>query len=196
VYRTTDYGQTWERIAYEISKTVYAMAVNSEGHVFAGTDGAAVYRSTNNGTNWEWIYSGMQWSQKIRSMVVDKDDYVYAGTNGNGVFRSVNVTTPVFENEDFLPTSFALEQNYPNPFNPLTVIRYQLPVGREGFSPYNVTLKVYNTLGEEVATLVDGLQETGYKSVGWNAEELPSGIYAVRFAAGEFSAIRKLILMK
>ncbi|TAK66490.1 MAG: T9SS type A sorting domain-containing protein [Bacteroidetes bacterium] len=189
-YRTTDYGQTWERIAYGISKTVYAMAVNSDGHVYAGTDGSAVYRSIDNGTNWEWIYSGMQWSQKIRSMVVDKDDYVYAGTNGNGVFRSLQATTPVDEQEFKIPTAFALAQNYPNPFNPATVIQYSVP------SNQYVSLKIYNMLGEEVATLVDGMQDAGYKKQTWDASGLPSGIYYYQLHAGEFVETRKLLLVR
>ncbi|MBI5216121.1 MAG: choice-of-anchor B family protein [Ignavibacteriae bacterium] len=89
-----------------------------------------------------------------------------------------------------LPTSFALHQNYPNPFNPSTVISYQLPV--QGF----VTIKVYNTLGEEVATLVDGLQVAGYRFVEWNANGMSSGIYQVRMVAGEFSEVKKIIYVK
>ncbi|MBI3194939.1 MAG: T9SS type A sorting domain-containing protein, partial [Ignavibacteriae bacterium] len=89
-----------------------------------------------------------------------------------------------------IPDEFALLQNYPNPFNPSSVIRYQLPVDTW------VTLKVYNTLGEEVAVLVDGLQVSGYRSVEWDADGLPSGIYVVRMSAGDYSAVMKAVLMK
>ncbi len=89
-----------------------------------------------------------------------------------------------------LPASFALNQNYPNPFNPTTVISYQLPVDSR------VTLKVYNTLGEEVATLVDGFQVSGYRFAEWNADGLPSGIYQVRMVAGDYSEVRKVVLLK
>ncbi len=107
-------------------------------------------------------------------------------------------------NNSIIPSEFALEQNYPNPFNPLTVIRYQLPVGRfaessggrDEVSTYNVTLKVFNVLGEEVATLVDENQEAGYKSVEWNADGLPSGVYLVRLNAGNFSDIKRVVLLK
>ncbi len=99
-------------------------------------------------------------------------------------------------NNSIIPSEFALEQNYPNPFNPSTVIRYQLPVGRYSISTNNVTLKVYNLLGEEVATLVDGLQEAGYRFVEWDASALPSGVYYYKILAGEFSAIKKLLLMR
>ncbi|MBI3195314.1 MAG: T9SS type A sorting domain-containing protein [Ignavibacteriae bacterium] len=112
------------------------------------------------------------------------------------------------DGKPLLPTEFGLSQNYPNPFNPSTVISYQLPVGRfaessgrDGVSTYNVTIKVYNVLGEEVATLVDEVQEAGYKSIEWNATDknghpLSSGIYFYTMRAGEFTNTRKLILIR
>ncbi len=89
-----------------------------------------------------------------------------------------------------IPSRFALEQNYPNPFNPATVIGYQLPV--DCF----VVLKVYNALGEEVATLVSGAQTAGYRSVEFDAGRLASGIYIYKITAGSFSQARKLVVLK
>lgn len=94
------------------------------------------------------------------------------------------------------PKEFALAQNYPNPFNPTTVIRYQLPVVS------NVTLKIYDVLGREVATLVNEEQSTGWKKVKWNAN-VASGInfYRIEAVSGNnpmrsFTQVRKMMLIR
>ena len=86
--------------------------------------------------------------------------------------------------------SFALGQNYPNPFNPTTQINYSVPV-----SGY-VSLKVFNILGSEVATLLSGYREAGDYSVTFNANGLPSGVYFYRLNAGNFVETKKLTLLK
>ncbi len=87
-------------------------------------------------------------------------------------------------------TEFRLAQNYPNPFNPATVISYSLPVTGV------VTLKVYNLIGNEVATLVQGVQEAGEKKVTFNATGLSSGVYMYKLTAGSFSEVKRMILIK
>jgi carboxypeptidase T len=89
-----------------------------------------------------------------------------------------------------LPREFALGANYPNPFNPSTTIRYELP------ERSHVTLTVLNTLGQKVATLVDGEMEAGYQEVQFDASRLASGVYVYRLAAGAQALARKLILLR
>jgi hypothetical protein len=97
-----------------------------------------------------------------------------------------------------LPREMALAQNYPNPFNPSTAIRFQLlaPSGVEGSAARIVTLKVFDLLGREVATLVDGRMEAGTHKVVWNASGFASGIYFYRLQCGESVLVRKLVLLK
>ena len=88
------------------------------------------------------------------------------------------------------PAEFALGQNYPNPFNPSTIVRYQLPYQS------HVVLRVYDLLGQDVATLVDGVQDPGYKSVSWDASGVSSGIYYYRLTAGTFTLTKRMIVVK
>jgi len=89
-----------------------------------------------------------------------------------------------------IPVEYRLDQNYPNPFNPGTTIRFALPTA--GYS----SLRVYNLLGEEVATLADGYHQAGEYTIDWDAEDLPSGVYFYRLRSGAFSATKKLLLLK
>jgi hypothetical protein len=89
-----------------------------------------------------------------------------------------------------LPLEYTLEQNYPNPFNPSTTIKYS--VAEDGF----VKLAIYNMLGEEVATIVNNVQKAGRYEVTFNANKLSSGVYVYRIEATNFTAVKKLMLLK
>ncbi len=89
-----------------------------------------------------------------------------------------------------VPQKYLLEQNFPNPFNPETVIQYSLPA--KGFT----NLKIYDALGNEVASLVNEMQNAGVYEVIWNAAELPSGVYYFRLSSGEFLETRRMVFLK
>jgi hypothetical protein len=99
----------------------------------------------------------------------------------------VGVDEPVIET---IPAVYALEQNYPNPFNPSTRIEFSLP------KQSNVELKVYNVIGQEVATLIDQPMDAGRHVVTFDARSLASGLYFYRILAGEFTSVRKMVLVK
>jgi hypothetical protein len=105
------------------------------------------------------------------------------------ILKPFSTVTSVKETKP-LPKQFFLSQNYPNPFNPTTVISYQLPVISL------VTLKIYDILGREVKMLVAEKQNAGYHSVTFDAKNLPSGIYFYSIAAGQFTQIKKMMLIK
>lgn len=92
--------------------------------------------------------------------------------------------------KEILPTSAVLHQNYPNPFNPSTTITYDLQITS------HVTLKVFDILGREVATLVDGEESAGTKSVSLNAGNMASGVYLYRLQADKFSQVRTMLIVK
>jgi hypothetical protein len=114
---------------------------------------------------------------------------------GNKGYVGTGVFAPVGEFWEYDPTisagtieNFLLDQNYPSPFNPSTTIRYQLPKSSR------VSLKAFNTLGQEVAVLVDEEKVAGYYQVRWSAA-LPSGVYFYRLQAGEYLETKKMILL-
>jgi len=98
------------------------------------------------------------------------------------------VPTSVFEEGQ--PLTYALAQNYPNPFNPTTKIEYSIPAQSK------VELKIYNVIGQEVATLVNELQLAGTHHVKFNAVNLASGVYFYRLTAGDFVSVKKMVLLK
>lgn len=89
-----------------------------------------------------------------------------------------------------IPSEYTLEQNYPNPFNPSTNIQFKLP------EQANVSLQVYDISGRQIAVLVDGNMNAGSHTIEWNASNLASGVYLYRITAGDFTAVRKLTIVK
>jgi len=109
--------------------------------------------------------------------------------NSNNV--SITITSPLdVEDEDLIPTDYVLYQNYPNPFNPTTKIQYGIP------NSGPVTLQVYNLLGEVVTTLVNEQQPAGNYEVSFDAANLSSGIYLYKIQAGDYSDVKKMILLR
>jgi hypothetical protein len=94
------------------------------------------------------------------------------------------------ERVEGIPETYQLEQNYPNPFNPATVINFTIP--KSG----NVTLKVYDTVGKEVVTLVDGYKEASKYQISFDASKLASGIYFYTINSGNFTQTKKMMLIK
>jgi hypothetical protein len=98
--------------------------------------------------------------------------------------------TSVHEPQGTLPLTIHLDQNYPNPFNPTTTIRYALPARSQ------VTLTVFNTLGQQLTTLVNEVQEAGYHDVRFDGSGLASGVYFYRLRAGVYVATKRLIVVR
>jgi hypothetical protein len=89
-----------------------------------------------------------------------------------------------------IPESYSLNQNYPNPFNPVTEISFSLPAAS------HVKLEIFNTVGQKVATLIDGQLEAGEHTIQWDGRDVASGIYFYRVTAGEYSEARRMLLLK
>jgi hypothetical protein len=155
----------------------------------AGTDGLPL-----GDLNWYpaakaiYLANRDQYIAALRDSMTNATDVYIPGDSLSAI---ITPTTSVEESHDStIPSEFSLEQNYPNPFNPSTNIEFSLPTST------HVTLEVYNTIGQRVATLVNGKLASGSHSVTWNASNVPSGLYFYKLETKNFSQVRKMILMK
>ncbi|MFZ0454378.1 MAG: T9SS type A sorting domain-containing protein, partial [Ignavibacteriaceae bacterium] len=106
------------------------------------------------------------------------------------VYAAFNAAVDVVETGSGIPMTYKLSQNYPNPFNPTTTIEFALPKAQ------NVTLKIYNVLGQEVATLINSNIAAGNHSIRFDASNLSSGLYIYKISAGSFTSAKKMMLLK
>ncbi len=133
------------------------------------------------------------WQTVSQNAVLPAGEYTLRLTSLSGEYNlnwyQFNLLTGI-EDDAGIPLSYTLEQNYPNPFNPSTTIRYSLKESGP------VTLKIFNILGETVATLVDERQKTGHYSLTFDGNSLVSGVYFYRLSTRDISLTRKMILIK
>lgn len=184
LYRSTNRGDTWVRVGLP---PYFSSLVSSSSGVLFGASGPGVHTSTDNGQTWVDISGNIGTSHNLVSIIITPMGHLITG--GYDVFRSRSVLTGATPAE-VQPVSFRLMQNYPNPFNPATNIEFQ--IANFGL----VTLKVFDLLGREVATLVNEvMQPGGYERV-FEAQGLASGVYLYRLEAGGAVQARKLVLMR
>jgi len=170
------------------------VSVDSSGAIYVtrtqyfnpnGNTDVGISVSTDNGSTW----SDLTHDTINVHVLASFGDTTYAFTSNGILVLTPNGVTAV---KDAVPIArvFRLEQNYPNPFNPTTQISYTLAKAS------NVSLKIYDILGREVATLVNGKNQPGQHSVSWNALTVPSGVYFYRIVAGDFVQTKKMVLVK
>ncbi len=197
IMKTTDGGVTWTAASNPPGVTSYA-AINMYGFKDASgvirlsineTAGYKVFKTTNLGTSWtqetlptQGTTNGLQHMQFI------DQNLGYAGGNA-GIMLRWGPPLGVEPNIN-IPDKSSLKQNYPNPFNPKTTINFTL--AQTG----NVTLKVYNLMGQEVVTLINGIQTAGEHSVTLDASNLPSGTYFYSMKSGDFTETKTMVLVK
>ncbi|MCZ7614790.1 MAG: T9SS type A sorting domain-containing protein [Ignavibacteriaceae bacterium] len=129
-----------------------------------------------------------------KNLITGKYNYRLKQIDFDGTFEYSNV----IEVEVTSPSTFSLEQNYPNPFNPNTKIRYTIPnvIASETKQTQFVSLKIYDVLGNEVATLLNEHTPSGSYEVEFGASNLPSGTYFYQLRAGSFIETKKMIVLK
>jgi|GEM_PF-3042385 len=185
----------WQEVTYRLGfEYVLSLVVTSNGHVYAGTLGNGVFGSLDSGKTWAQVDSSITFKNARTALAKSPAGFLFCGTSKGGVYKSktpVSIEPPaITEKHTAIHTQFVLEQGYPNPFNPTVTIPFIL--NQSG----RVTLKVYNTLGQVVATLHDGTLNAGQYGIPWDASEFPSGVYFYRMQSASDVQTGKLILMK
>ncbi len=206
VFHTANLGQTWTNISGnlpDVPVNAFAADPLRLGVVFVGTDLGA-YFSTDAGQNWQYLSNDFPLVSVYDMKIHETADYLAIGTHARSMYKlNLSLVTGITPNDRELSIrDFQLKQNYPNPFNPTTTIPYYLP--RHSV----VRLAVYNSLGQEVRTLVNREQTPGEYSAIWDSRDnagqlVSSGVYIYRLSvesmAGEaqnFSISRRLTYLK
>lgn len=198
VWLSTDSGAAWEFRSNGLASDPYSSSiirVNDNLITSLKFGGSGVYYSTDEGLNWIDISDGLPFLNTIDKLIVYDGKIIAATSDGLWQRDTLGVITGLDE-KSRISTGFKLYPNYPNPFNPTTHIRYAIS------SSQFVSLKVYDILGKEIATLVHEEKPAGeytvefFASSGDGGSSLSSGIYYYQLKAGDFRETRKLILMK
>ena len=195
--RTTDGGVTWASVNVGTGFTGYCTCKWIEGtntcyiSAAAGASGV-VKKSTNGGLTWTTMTTnGLTGIAHMEFKRVGTTVYGFAALANGSIIKVTDAVTEVTPINSIVPSEFALSQNYPNPFNPTTTINFSLPTSS------NVSLKVYDALGKEVAILVNEFKSAGNYSANFTAaSNLTSGIYFYTISAGDFTSTKKLMLVK
>jgi hypothetical protein len=209
----------------QIAHTFYLKGIGPDQFVFTTISGpgnldfkeTGTYTALANGgsenRSYQWYVSdngGSSWTilgtTSTQSRMMSYSDFILrCDVHDNGTGESASVQKVIYYGiEQFslragkklmhigqeIPNAYSIEQNYPNPFNPSTVIAFAIP------SDGNVSVKVYDMVGREVASLVSGYCTAGRYEIAFDGTRLPSGIYIYRIQSGAFSAVKKMQLVK
>ncbi len=200
--QTSDSGRTWKSVLQTQGEWLFTNFIFSSPLYGIVNEFDKFYSTTNGGSTWRTSYfivpihslSDMAFNAKGDLFIIGKGAMVLipSGSTPNSGSKE--------NDKDFYDSDFSLFQNYPNPFNPVTKIKFEIPAST--LNPFSkgegtlVQLKVYDILGNEVATLVDEYKPAGIYEVEFNASNLSSGTYFYRLTAGEFTQTKKMLLLQ
>jgi photosystem II stability/assembly factor-like uncharacterized protein len=190
ILKTTDEGTTWNTL-YMSTQPLRRIRFSSPDSGWAAGDSGIVLFTSDSGQNWQKQNTGNANNFYSVFFTSNKTGWLVGGYGL--IYKTSNGGEPIgiIGNQESLPNQYFLFQNYPNPFNPATEIKYDLPRAA------NVTIKIYNTLGEEVKTLVSNeFKNAGSYSITFDGSALASGVYFYTITAGEFRDSKKMVLIK
>ena len=200
LFRTENAGESWQDIGIglpDVPTSAVTVDPQEPHHIYVGND-LGVYASQDYGGTWSEFKEGLPTAVLVMDLSISPSDRkLRAVTHGNGVYERTLLESSTIHREDGIAAveSFRLYQNYPNPFNPSTEIAFSLP------HPCFVTLKVYNTMGQEVRTLVSDGYPAGSFTIAWDGknglgQSLAGGMYLCRLRAGDRILTKKMTLIR
>lgn len=176
--------------------------------ILSSTNGGTIYNytvatlgyqalTTTSGNPSPFVPTSTQWAHRIFALQTGTNKLLFQGVSGFGdnlyidsICKTHRTLTGTANNTEEIPTSYSLSQNYPNPFNPSTNISYGLP--KAGL----VKLVIFDVLGREIKTLVNGYKAAGMYEISFDASGISSGVYFYKVESGDFSSIKKMVLIK
>jgi hypothetical protein len=197
--KTTDAGSTWETLPcwawgggefdFEFISSQIGWAISWLG-LMNTKDGGGTWDTLQTFTNWDDRNTNFEFFNSKISYLINLN-HIYYTDDGWVTYSIVDSIVTGLNEQQIKATEFILEQNYPNPFNPNTVIKYQIPITSQ------VTLKVYDILGNEIATLVNEEKSEGNYSYSFTpSATLSSGIYFYQLKTDNFIHTKKMLLLK
>ena len=191
VYVSTNDGNNWSQANGGLPGLLYINTLYASGsNVFVGTNPPGqLYMTTNNGTNWLDKNTGFTGPQYVYSILV-ANNYILAGKYHSVWRRQYAEIIGIQNISTEIPIAYSLGQNYPNPFNPITKIEFEIPVVS------SVRLIIFDEKGSEIKVLSYKVSQAGKYRIEFDAGSLPSGVYFYKLEAGDFSAVRKMLLIK
>lgn len=184
--RTVNGGANWTAVTLPGSGNVNAVT-GVGANFWLSRSGTAIYKSTDAGATWTTDYTAATAISDIALSRTGNGIWAVGATGGIYYTEATTSITPISSN---LPDRYSLSQNFPNPFNPSTKINFDIV--RAGF----VSVKVYNSIGQEVAQLVNQEMAPGSYQADFDGAALTSGIYFYRIETGDFVQTRKMMLVK
>jgi photosystem II stability/assembly factor-like uncharacterized protein len=190
LYYSDNFGTNWSQISYNFISTNCMYAIDSL-NIIVGTYGNGIFSSSNSGATWHRINENVYDMEDYISTITRVDNYIICGTYFGGIKkRPVSDFVDVTVESVLVPDNYSLLQNYPNPFNPSTIIKYNVSKAAD------ITIKVYDISGKEIATLVQEYKTPGTYQVTFSGDNLTSGVYFYRLETKTYSETKKMILIK
>jgi hypothetical protein len=191
--RTSNYGISWQRLRTYGTESIMGFTASAFARLsWFVRNNNRIYYSDNYWSPWELSYTAP--AGNYRYITIERNGFfggaVFAIRDNGGITRTFFLSIGINEISSEIPSSFSLSQNYPNPFNPATKFKFSVP------SKSHITVKVYNSIGAEIQTLVNQELSPAVYEASWDASKYASGIYFYRLTTEHYYETRKMVLIK